>query len=437
MYFYEKYKKLMERNIYYDLLKWKNSDNRKPLILQGARQVGKTWVMKEFGRKEFKHIAYFNFEDNDRLKTLFIPDFDINRIIAVLEIELGSKIDLSDTLLIFDEIQEAERGLTSLKYFYEKSPNIAIIAAGSLIGVAIQKKNLFPVGKVDFLKMYPLNFAEFLEATSNHLIKEKLEARDWIVLSHFHEKLTDLLRLYYFTGGMPEVVSNYLKNRDLNIVRKIQQGILESYENDFGKYAPIQLLPRIRLVWQHIISQLARENKKFIYGQVVKGSRAEYFEMAIEWLCDAGLLLKSNINRKPAIPLSAYTNMDSFKLFYLDVGLLNCMAKVEPQILLQKNNILTEFKGAMTEQFVAQQLKINFDLYYWSAQNATASIDFMIQKGSDIIAIEVKAEENLKSKKLKVFHNKYNETKAVRFSMSPYREQDWMLNIPLYGVSTL
>ena len=430
-------KRTMKRYLYQSLVTWKNAPNRKPLILQGARQVGKTWLMKEFGKNEFEQVAYFNFESSERLKSLFTTDFNINRIIAILEIEINQKIDSTKTLLIFDEIQEADKGLTALKYFYEQAPQYYIIAAGSLLGVSLQKNHSFPVGKVDFLRMYPMTFSEFLENTGENLLTTQLEAQNWQVIDAFHNKLVEHLRLYYYIGGMPEAIQNYIQFRDLNSVRSIQEKILMGYENDFAKYAPLEIVPRIRLVWQSLISQLAKENRKFIYGQIKKGARAKDFEMAINWLTDAGLIIKVNWVAKPTIPLSAYADIDTFKLFMLDIGLLNATAKVEPKILLEKNAILIEFKGALTEQYVAQELRHHHDLYYWSAEAATAEVDFLIQSGSQIIPIEVKAEENLKAKSLKVFVEKYKVTMAIRTSMNQFRVQDWLTNVPLYAVSTV
>ena len=427
----------MKRDLYKSLVSWKNAPNRKPLILQGARQVGKTWLMKEFGKNEFEHVVYLNFEGSERLKSLFVPDFDVKRILSIIEIEVNHKIQRDKTLLIFDEIQEAEKGLTALKYFCEQSPEHYIVAAGSLLGVSLQKNTSFPVGKVDFLRMYPISFLEFLENVGQSLLKEHLEAQNWPVIEVFHDKLVALLRLYYFIGGMPEAVNSYIQQGDLREVRAIQEKILLGYENDFAKYAPIEIVPKIRLVWHTLISQLARENRKFMYGQIKKGAREKDFETAIQWLTDAGMVLKVSLVGKPTLPLNAYADMDVFKLFLLDTGLLNALAKIDPKILLEKNNILTEFKGALTEHFVAQQLKINHELYYWTATNATAEIDFLIQSQNGIIPIEVKAEENLKSKSLKVFVEKYMPVTAIRASMSPFRVQDWMTNVPLYGVSTI
>ncbi|MFN0014699.1 MAG: ATP-binding protein [Saprospiraceae bacterium] len=427
----------MQRTLYPALLHWKNAPARKPLILQGARQVGKTWLMKEFGKNEFEQVAYVNFESSARLQAIFSTDFDIRRILSILEIEVNQKILPDKTLIIFDEIQEAEKGLTALKYFQELAPEYCIIAAGSLLGVSLQKNTSFPVGKVDFLRMYPLSFPEFLEAVGQTLLKEHLEAKNWPVISVFHDKLVELLRLYYFVGGMPEAVKNYVEYGDLNAVRSVQEKILLGYESDFAKHAPNEVVPRIRLVWHALISQLAKDNRKFIYGQVKKGARAKDFETAIHWLADAGLILKINCIENPTLPLNAYINLDAFKLFMLDVGLLNAIAKVHPTILLERNNILIEFKGAMTEQFVAQQLRIRHEPYYWVASGGNAEIDFVLQCQNDIIPIEVKAEENLKSKSLSVFVEKFKPRLAYRSSMSAYREQGWMTNIPLYTVNSL
>ena len=424
----------MKRTHYNALINWKNAPNRKPLILQGARQVGKTWLIKEFGKNEFEQVVYLNFESSERLKSIFSADFDVKRIISSIEIEVNHKIQSHKTLLIFDEIQEADKGITALKYFCEQAPEYYIVAAGSLLGISLNKNNSFPVGKVDFLRMYPMSFFEFLENTGHNLLKEHLEAKNWTIIEPFHEKLVSLLRLYHFVGGMPEAIDNYSRFEDLNAVRTIQEKILIGYENDFAKYAPIEIVPKIRLVWQTLISQLAKENRKFIFGQIKKGARAKDFDTAINWLMDAGLVLKVHCVEKPTIPLNAYVNMDAFKLYLLDIGLLNAIAQIDPKILLEKNTILTEFKGALTEQFAAQQLKINHDIYYWVAQNGTAEVDFLIQSQNNIIPIEVKAEENLKSKSLKVFVEKYAPTTAIRASMSRFRAQDWLINIPLYAI---
>ena len=427
----------MNRLAIQELITWKNAKIRKPLIIQGARQVGKTWLMKEFGKQEFRNVAYLNFESSNRLKEIFLSDFNIERIIAVIEIEVKQKIDPQNTLLIFDEIQEAERGLTALKYFYEQAAEYHIVAAGSLLGISTQKNNSFPVGKVDFMSMFPMSFMEFLGNIGERQLVNQLQNKNWELIAVFHEKLVEILRLYYFIGGMPEAVSNYIDYKNLDTVRSIQQKILAGYENDFAKHAPNEIVPRIRLVWNALISQLAKENKKFIYGQIKKGGRAKDFETAINWLVDAGLVLKVNRIEKPILPLNAYADFDAFKLFLLDIGLLNAIADLDQIILLEKNNILIEFKGALTEQFVCQQLKIKKDLYYWTASNATAEVDFVLQSQNEIIPIEVKAEENLKSKSLKVYVEKYTPKTAIRTSMSKFRQEDWLTNVPLYGVSTI
>lgn len=427
----------MQRTIIQDLIQWKQAAQRKPLIIQGARQVGKTWVMKEFGKLHFQQVVYINFESSVRLQQLFADDFNIDRIIAVFEIETGLKINAETTLIILDEIQEAEKGLTSLKYFQENAPEYYIIAAGSLLGVSLQKNKTFPVGKVDFLTLYPLSFEEFLLNSNEIGLVNMMKKGEWSTVELFHEKLINYLRIYYFIGGMPEAVANYLENQNFQQVRSIQRNILMGYENDFAKYAPNQIVPKIRLVWQSILSQLAKENKKFIYGQLKKGARAKDFEEAICWLTNAGLLLKSSAVTKPSIPLKAYTDFDVFKLYLLDIGLLNAMAEINEQLLLEKNQILTEFKGGLTEQYFAQELNLFSNLNYWTAERSTAEIDFILQYNQDIIPIEVKAEENLKAKSLKVFEEKFNTKNALRFSMSKYRKETWLENRPLYAVFTI
>ncbi len=424
----------MKRHLLNKLVEWKVSANRKPLIIQGARQVGKTWLMKTFAEKEFKQVIYLNFESSDRLRNMFAADFNIQRILSVIEIESKQKIDTKNCLLIFDEIQEAEKGLTALKYFYELEPEFYIVAAGSLLGISLQKNSSFPVGKVDFLQLFPLSFVEFLENTGEGMLATQVSKKNWDVVSSFHEKLVEKLRLYYFIGGMPEAVANYIENNNLETVRTIQQKIIIGYENDFAKHAPNEIVPKIRLVWQSLISQLAKENRKYIYGQIKKGARAKDFEAAINWLVGAGLVLKVNRIEKPALPLNAYADFDAFKLFLLDIGLLNAIGNVDQKILLEKNNILTEFKGALTEQFVCQQLKIKQEIYYWAVASSTAEIDFVLQHQNEIIPIEVKAEENSKSKSLKIYATKFSPKTAIRTSMNMYRKENWLTNIPLYAI---
>lgn len=426
----------MKRDLSQKLIDWKISPARKPLIIQGARQVGKTWLMKNFGEQNFEKYVYLNFESSTRLKDLFIADYNIQRIIAAIEIETNQQIDPSNTLLIFDEIQEAEKGLTALKYFCENSPEYYIVAAGSLLGVSMQKKHSFPVGKVDFLNLYPMSFIEFLESNNEERLAAEIKNTNWDLLNSFHDRLVEQLRLYYYIGGMPEAVYAYLQNKNLEVVREIQDKILVGYANDFAKYAPNEIVPKIKLVWNSIISQLSKENKKFIYGQIKKGGRAKEFELAIAWLVDAGLILKVNNLSKPELPLNAYTEFDNFKLYFLDIGLLNAMGGLDKQILLEKNTILTEFKGALTEQFVCQQLISKSNLYYWSAPLGNAEIDFVFQKENQVIPLEVKAEENLKAKSLRVFVEKFDNKNAIRTSMSKFRKEDWLTNIPLYAVET-
>lgn len=428
----------MTRHLLKDLEEWKKSLNRKPLILHGARQVGKTWLLTEFGKRNFDKVVYLNFESSERLKNLFIADFDIARIISVIEIEKSVKITPEDTLLIFDEIQEAEKGITSLKYFCENAPQYYVVAAGSLLGVSIQKQNSFPVGKVDFLRLYPLSFAEFLENSGEQALMQALQNKQWEVVASFHEKLVGLLRQYYFTGGMPEVVRRYFAitndPRKLEEVRELQKIILMGYENDFGKYAPIELVPRIKMVWNSLLYQLAKTNQKFIPGQVKKGARHADFEAAINWLCDAGLVLKIKKIEKPTPPIKSYADETSFKLFFLDIGLLNALGDVPASLLLEPNKTLVEYKGAITEQYVCQQLALTKDLYYWALGNS-AEIDFIWQQqDSQVTALEVKSEENTVSKSMKIFIEKYETPKALLTSMLPYQKGETVTKIPLYGV---
>lgn len=427
----------MERRSIAKLTEWKNKINRKPLIIKGARQVGKTWLMKEFAQKEFTKWVYINFEDNELAKGVFEKDFDIQRIIIQLSIATKTTID-KDTLILFDELQEAPRGVTALKYFQEKAPEYPIIAAGSLLGITLHKGTSFPVGKVDFMELYPLSFIEFLLAIGENLLADLVEKQQWEILSPFHDQLCEYLKTYYYVGGMPEVVKTFVEGRDISIVREIQKSILGTYDNDFSKHAPINEVPRIRMVWKSIMAQMAKENKKFIFGLLKEGARAREFELAIEWLIDAGLVYKVNRTKKGSLPLSAYEDFSAFKLFLMDVGLLCAMNDVPMEVLLNGNKIFTDFKGAMTEQYVLQQMKPELSsIYYWSSETSSGEIDFLIQNGANIVPIEVKAEENLQAKSLKCFISKNPELHGIRTSMSPYREQDWLTNIPLYGIGCL
>ncbi|MGY4383061.1 putative AAA+ superfamily ATPase [Pedobacter sp. UYP24] len=422
-----------------DLNNWKVKKNRKPLLIRGARQVGKTWLMKEFGRRAYKKCVYINFESNKKLQTIFTEDFDIQRLITALQIETGITIEAENTLIILDEIQEAPGALTSLKYFHENAPQYHVISAGSLLGVALSKHTSFPVGKVDFLDLYPLSFTEFLVAMNQQPLLDLLQSEDWALITSFKTKYIQLLKQYYYVGGMPEVVLSFTNNADYNEVRTLQKRIMEAYEQDFSKHAPIEIVPRIRMLWNSIPAQLTRENKKFIYGAVKHGARAKEYEMAMSWLIDCGLIHKINRITKPAIPLKAYEDFSAFKLFLVDIGLLGAMVDVDIKTLLHGNELFEEFKGALTEQYVLQQLIIRKELsiYYWSAENATAEIDFLLQHRGNIIPVEVKAEENLKAKSLRHFSQKYDFTNAIRISMSNYRKEDWLTNLPLYAINKL
>lgn len=423
----------MERMILNDLKKWKNKKNRKPLIIQGARQVGKTWIMKEFGRQCFEQVVYVSFDNNEQLKNIFELDYSIPRIISALKIVSGKQIRAENTLLIFDEIQEAPKALTALKYFQENAPEYAIVAAGSLLGVALHQGTSFPVGKVDFLHLYPMNFREFLLAIGEAELADLMKKQDMEMICAFHPKLSDLLRYYYYVGGMPEAVQAYVDTDDLQEVRNIQKSLLLYYKNDFSKHAPTETVPRIQMVWESIPKQLSKENRKFIYGVLRKGARAKEFELAIQWLQDCGLIHKSIRIDKPAMPLISYEDMSAFKIYMLDVGLLGARGDLDAKTILNGNEIFCEFKGSMTEQFIAQELKsYNMDLYYYSAENSRGEVDFIIQRNGHIIPIEVKAEENLQAKSLKALVTKYHLNDAIRSSMSNYKKQDWVTNVPLY-----
>jgi hypothetical protein len=428
----------MERFALAELLNWKKSKNRKPLIIQGARQVGKTWLMKEFGRREYEQVAYINFEASDSLKSIFSDDFDINRLITAFQIATGIRIQPDNTLIILDEIQEAKRGITSLKYFYEDAPQYHVITAGSLLGITLHQKTSFPVGKVDFLTLYPMSFNEFLLAMGQEQLFELLKSNDWQVITKFKAKLTGHLRHYYFIGGMPEAVSSFINENDFDRVRTIQKSILYAYEHDFSKHAPKEIIPRIKMLWQSIPSQLSKENKKFIYGVIKHGGRAKEFELALAWMTDCGLVHKVHRISKAAIPLIAYQDISAFKLFIPDVGLLSAMGGLTKQTILMGNSIFSEFKGALAEQFVLQHLKNcqNIQIFYWSSDTSRGELDFVIQNNDCIIPIEVKAEENLKAKSLKSFFAKFRPAISVRISMSDYREEGWLVNVPLYAIDS-
>ena len=422
-----------------ELKKWKNSDTRKPLIIRGARQVGKTWLMKEFGEKNYEKCAYINFDDNSRMAQLFSGDFDIDRIIQGLKIESGVNIEAENTLIIFDEIQECPKAVTSLKYFYENANQYHIITAGSLLGVAMHQGTSFPVGKVDFLDLYPLNFKEFLKALGEDALIDLINKNDIDLITVFSDKLKIYLKQYMYIGGMPEVVETYIKNKDFNEVRKKQEVLLQAYEQDFSKHAPNNVVPRIRQLWNNIPTQLAKENKKFIYGLVKEGARAREYELALSWLIDCGLIYQVNRVNDCKIPLSAYQDFNAFKLYLLDVGLLCAMAKLDAKTIIEGNDIFVEFKGALTEQYVLTELKTNVDspVFYWSSEKGTSEVDYIIQIGRNNIPIEVKSSENLQSKSLKSFVQKYNTKINVRTSMSNFKKEEWLINIPLYLIGNI
>lgn len=423
----------MERDVMQQLYAWKERPNRKPLIIRGARQVGKTWLMMAFARQAYEKWVYVNFEEEEVLRHVFEQDFDVPRILEALSLRFHTEID-RHTLLLFDEIQAAPRGITSLKYFCEKAPTQPVIAAGSLLGLSMHGGDSFPVGKVDFLSLQPMTFMEFLHAAGQGRLAKLITDAGWGAMVYVKDRLIQLLRTYYYVGGMPEAVKAYCDGLGYEEVRRIQANILMTYENDFSKHAPASEVPRIKMVWHSITSQLSKENRKYIYGVLRQGARAREFEVAVEWLQDAGLVYKVNRTKSGEMPLSAFEDFGSFKLFMLDVGLMCAMNKIPSDAILLGNDIFSTYRGAMTEQYVCQQLMREADfIYYWSADNSRGEIDFLIQKDNRIIPIEVKAEENLKAKSLSAFVARYPSLHAVRLSMSDYREQDWMTNVPLYA----
>ena len=429
----------MKRFAFENLISWKAGLDRKPLIIRGARQVGKTWLMKEFGRSCYENTIYIGFDNNPEMKELFSRDFDIPRIIKGIEMANKTKIDPENTLLIFDEIQEAPKALTSLKYFNETAPEYQIIAAGSLLGVAMHSGTSFPVGKVDFLELNPLSYKEFLCALGNDDLAKCLSENDFEMAGVFRNNYIDRLKEYFFIGGMPEAVNDFVHNSDFEKVREIQNKILLAYELDFSKHAPNNEVPRIRMTWNNVPSQLTKENKKFLYGLVRDGARAKDYEMAILWLSDCGLVHKLSRISKPYMPIKAYEDLKAFKLFMLDVGLLSGLVGLDTSTLLKGNDVFTEFKGALTEQFVLQQLKTirNMPVHYWTNDRGNAEIDFVVQSGANVIPVEVKASINLQAKSLKVYREYYSPEVAIRTSMADYKKQDGLINLPLYAVEEI
>jgi predicted AAA+ superfamily ATPase len=426
----------MKRDMWKQLLKWKDKDGRKPLIVMGARQVGKTYLVQKFATECFKNMVYINCDFETRMKSLFEADYDIDRIINTLQLLSKQQIVAGETCIFLDEIQEVPRGLAALKYFCELAPQYHIIVAGSLMGISLHSGTSFPVGKVDILHLYPMSFGEFLDARDENDLRQLLEKMDWTQIKIMKSKYINLLREYYFVGGMPEAVLSFCKKGDVAEVREIQNNILLAYDNDISKHAPINEAVKIRAVWNSIPSQLAKDNKKFIYGLLKGGARAKEYETAIEWLKDYGVVYKICRISSPKLPLKMYEDNSAFKLFVIDCGLFGAMCVTPPEEMLIGDNVFEESKGSFTEEYVLEQIKTiaEMPVYYWSNNSSSAELDFIVQAGNKVIPIEVKAEENLKSKSLRTYVETHNGLRGLRFSMSDYRPQDWMDNVPLYAV---
>lgn len=420
-----------------DLIAWKKSPNHMPLIIKGARQVGKTWLMQEFGKTQYEKVAYISFDSNPRLDTLFKKDFNIKRLIDGLNIEVGFNITPKDTLIIFDEIQENPLALTSLKYFCENAPEYDIVAAGSLLGVAHHSGTGFPVGKVEYLNLYPLSFKEFLLAMNENQILGIIDKNVFEMQKVFRERIIDLLRRYCYVGGMPKAVLSFSQEQDYNLVRKIQRNILSDYEGDFSKHIPSEQVERTRLLWNAIPSQLVKENKKCVYGKIKQGARAKDFEIALNWLIGSGLVHKVSRVTEPNMPLKAFEDVSAYKLFLLDVGLLGAMNDLDPRSLLENDKLFNDYNGAITEQYVLQEFKTIGDLpvFYWASNRA--ELDFLIQYQNNIIPVEVKATINLQAKSLKSFRQRFNPKNSIRTSLADFEENNGLFNIPLYDIENL
>lgn len=425
----------MERALWKSLQKWKSSPARKPLILRGARQVGKTWLLKEFGRAEYASCVYVNC-DKDAFAAELFRDYDVKRILLALEAFSGTPVCPGETLVIFDELQEAPRGIGALKYFCEDAPGVHVAAAGSLLGIALHPGASYPVGKVDALTLRPFSFAEFLAGTGDAALARLLASGDWAAIDTLRETLIERLRRYFFVGGMPEAVAAFAAGRPLAEVRRIQDAIVAAYQEDVSKHAPAREVPRINLVWRSLVAQLAKENRKFVYGALKHGGRAKEFELAIQWLADAGVVHRVNRVSKPALPLKFYEDFSAFKLFPLDCGLMGAMAATPAAAVLAGDAGFAEYKGAFAEAYVLAEMLAAQDapVFYFSASDSMVEIDFIAQKGEAVVPVEVKAAENLQSKSLRTFVAAHEGLKGVRFSLSPYRDQGWMENVPLYGV---
>lgn len=429
----------MQRYALKHLINWKNKKNHKPLVIQGARQVGKTWLMQEFGKKYYEQVAYINFDVDVKSREIFDVDYDTERLIMDIGLATKTKINAENTLIIFDEIQECPRALTSLKYFRENAPQYDIIVAGSLLGVACHEGTGFPVGKVSFMNLFPLSFEEFLLAMGEERFVELLNKKDFKTIKLFNNKYEKLLKQYCYVGGMPEIVQDFVENKDFESVRNLQKEILSAYEEDFTKHIPTNTVAKIRLLWKSIPAQLSKENKKFIYGAAKEGARARDFEAALSWLINSGLVYRVNKITKPDLPITAYEDFNSFKLFVLDVGLLGAMTDLQADTIIDGNRIFEEFKGAIAEQYVLQQFKTIKDLpvFYWSNETSRAEIDFVIQIKSDVVPVEVKAERNLQAKSLKVYMEKFKPNYAIRTSMADYKKTDNLIDLPLYTIENI
>jgi len=429
----------MRRSAIELLKEWKEKPGRKPMIINGIRQVGKTWLMKEFGDKYYENTVYVLFEKNPRIQELFSQDLDVRRILMGLELETGRKIEPHKTLIIFDEIQECPNALTSLKYFNENVPEYNIIAAGSLLGMLLHKSVSFPVGKVEFMNLYPLCFSEFLLAIGEEKLDELIKSNDWELIKVFKDKLTFCLKMYFYIGGMPEVILEFSKDRDFNSARKIQNDILNSYQHDFSKHIPVNDLQKTYLLWNSIPVQLSKDNKKFVYKDVQKKATSSAFETSLGWLESCGLVHKIPRVSKPALPLKGYANTGAFKLFLCDIGLLSAISGLEAKTILEGDAMFTEFKGALTEQYSCQEMKHfnNSDIAYWTNDSATAEIDFVLQLNGNIIPIEVKSSINLKAKSLVVYREKFHPKTEIRTSLANYNQNSTLFDIPLYMLSEL
>lgn len=429
----------MQRYALKHLIDWKNKKNHKPLVIQGARQVGKTWLIQEFGKKYYEQVAYINFDVDVKSREIFDVDYDTERLIMDIGLATKTKINAENTLIIFDEIQECPRALTSLKYFRENAPQYDIIVAGSLLGVSCHEGTGFPVGKVSFMNLFPLSFEEFLLAMGEERFVELLNKKDFKTIKLFNNKYEKLLKQYCYVGGMPEIVQDFVENKDFESVRNLQKEILSAYEEDFTKHISANTVAKIRLLWKSIPAQLSKENKKFIYGAAKEGARARDFEAALSWLINSGLVYRVNKITKPDLPITAYEDFNSFKLFVLDVGLLGAMTDLQADTIIDGNRIFEEFKGAITEQYVLQQFKTIKDLpvFYWSNETSRAEIDFVIQIKSDVVPVEVKAERNLQAKSLKVYMEKFKPNYAIRTSMADYKKTDNLIDLPLYTIENI